>query len=483
MVESEQSRFAQRESADTQKAMPEEDWAGAIAAQPPSSKREKEGPAQGPLLSFLDPALERAYLQFEYERSKKIIVAGLGIGNVIGFAFLWLDALLIPHEHYAAVHLTRIGVVIPAALASLLGAIIIKDVRIWILLSAFLNLIGGLWPSSLLLMSDGALFKQSMNGVWNFMIVTFFLCALPLRWSAFICLSFGVTFAACLSTVHAPIGEFMDFANNFLMVYLFSAFATYRYERATRQQFVAQGTSQILAERQLAVETDRRKWLEVIAAFLRHELNNAMTAISSSVELADRAVERAKQAKFLGRARRSTLYMRRLLAQVADATSLESALAQGAYERVNLAGLVRDQMQDFQDDFGDKGLAFVATIDDGLEVNGNPDALNQMLDKLLNNAMEHGAPGEPVHVELRRMGQACSLVVADQGEALPQDVESLFKPFVSNKTRRLRAGNLGLGLFVARTIASHHGGSLTAEPLADGRVGARFTVSLPLASD
>ena len=482
MVESEQARLAQRESAGTQKATPEEDWAGVIAAQPPSSKRHKAGPAQGVLLGFRDPALERAYLQFEYERSKKIIVTGLAFGTLIMIGFLWVDPIVAPPQHLEPVSLTRLYMGIPAALIGLVAAILIKDVRIWIPLVFTLDLIGGLRPTVLLWTTSVAMYTNATVGVWNIMIVAFFLCGLPLRWSATLCLMIGALFFSASLIMDVPSKESALFWTNFLMVFLFGAFATYRYEHATRQQFVAQGMSGIIAARQLAAETDRRKWLEVIASFLRHELNNAMTAISSSVELAERSVEKAKQAKFLGRARRSTLYMRRLLAQVADATSLESALAQGAYERVNLADLVRDRMQDFQDDFGDKGLVFVAAIDDGLEVNGNPDALNQMLDKLLNNAMEHGAPGEPVVVELRRMGQACSLVVADQGEALLQDVERLFKPFVSNKTRRIRAGNLGLGLFVARTIALHHGGSLTAEPLADGRVGARFTVSLPLAA-
>ncbi len=483
MVESEQSRVAQRESASAPKATPKEDWAGAIAAKPPSSKREKDEPEQGLFLSFRDPALERVYLQFDYDRSKKIIVAGLFVGTIIMIAFLWVDPLLTPPEHLAMKTSTRLWIAIPAALFGLAGSVLIKDVRLWIPFVSLLVMVGGLWPTVLVWMSSGALFSTSLVGLWNIVIVAFFISGLPLGWAATVSLSFGIAFGACSFAVQLPWDDYVLFLTNFLMIFVFSAFATYRYEHATRRQFVAQGMSEMLAARQLAAESDRRRWLEVIASFLRHELNNAMTAISSSVELADRAVEKAKQEKFLGRARRSTLYMRRLLAQVADATSLESALAQGAHERVNLAGLVRDRMEDFKDDFGDKGLVFVAVLDDGLEVNGNLDALNQMLDKLFNNAMEHGAPGEPVVVELRRMAQACSLVVADQGEALPQDVERLFKPFVSNKTRRIRSGNLGLGLFVARTIASHHGGSITAEPLGDGRVGARFTVSLPLASD
>lgn len=464
--------------------VPEEGWAAAIAAWPPLSKGQGNGgPARGPLMTFRERTLERAYLQFEYERSKMIIVVGLAIGTIIMIGFLWIDPRIIPAEYVGVRTSIRLWVNIPCALIGLIGSIAIKDVRVWIPLVSILNLIGGLSCSALIVITDGALYQTATMGVWNIIVVTFFICGLPFIWAATVCLAFGAVFTVCSLAVHTPAGQFTSFAMNFLMVFLFSAFATYRYERATRQQFVAQGMSQILAARQLAAEADRRKWLEVIAAFLRHELNNAITAISSSVDLAERAVEQAKLAKFLGRARRSTLYMRRLLAQVADATSLESALVQRTFECVSLTDLLHDRVADFQEDHGSDGLTIEAEIAEAVHVRGDADALTQMLDKLFNNAREHGTPGLPLRIELRRSGEICTLAVSDQGDPLPDDVEQLFRPFVSNKARRTRADNLGLGLFVARTIASHHGGSLTAEPLDDGLTGARFTVRLPLAFD
>ncbi|MFY9513484.1 MAG: HAMP domain-containing sensor histidine kinase [Rubrivivax sp.] len=462
---------------------PEEDWAGAIAAWPPSSSnQEKSGPAQGRLLTFRDRRLEYAYLQFEYERSKKVIVIGLTIAAIVSIGFLWLDPLIMPPEHLGVVSSTRLCVVVPVALIALMGSIIIKDARVWIPLASLLVLIDGLWPSSLILMTDVSLYQASATGIWNFTVVAFFLGGLPLWVSTSVCLAFGAVFTACSLAIHVSTEQFTMFANTFAMGFLFSAFATYRYERATRLQFVAQGMSQILAARRLAVEADRRKWLEVIAAFLRHELNNAMTAISSSIDMAERTAERAKLAKFLSRARRSTLFMRRLLAQVADATSLESALVKRNFERVDLSALLRDRLLDFQDDHGLAGFAVEAALDEGVQVLGNADALTQMLDKLLNNAREHAAPGHSVHAELRHDGTTCRLVLADQGDPLPDDVELLFRPFVSSKVKRTGGANLGLGLFVARTIASHHGGTLRAEPLDGGRTGARFIVSLPLAT-
>ncbi len=64
--------------------------------------------------------------------------------------------------------------------------------------------------------------------------------------------------------------------------------------------------------------------------------------------------------------------------------------------------------------------------------------------------------------------------VLDCGVGLPDDVETLFQPFHTTK-----AGGLGMGLSICRTLVSSHGGRLWAERRAEG--GAEFYVALPLA--
>ncbi len=66
--------------------------------------------------------------------------------------------------------------------------------------------------------------------------------------------------------------------------------------------------------------------------------------------------------------------------------------------------------------------------------------------------------------------------VLDCGVGLPDDVESLFQPFHSTK-----AGGLGMGLSICRTLVTAHGGRLWAERR-DER-GAAFYVALPLARE
>jgi signal transduction histidine kinase len=70
------------------------------------------------------------------------------------------------------------------------------------------------------------------------------------------------------------------------------------------------------------------------------------------------------------------------------------------------------------------------------------------------------------------------LTVTDEGPGLDEgDLPRLFDPYFSKKE-----GGVGLGLAMVKRIAEEHGGRVTAENRADGKTGAVFRVSLPVAA-
>jgi signal transduction histidine kinase len=201
-----------------------------------------------------------------------------------------------------------------------------------------------------------------------------------------------------------------------------------------------------------------------------------MIGVSTSIELAARTEARSQQHEYFERARQSLQFMRRLLAQVADATSLEVALTTQEVEPVSISELASGRAQDLR--LAAAGWQIDAQIEPGIWVHGNADSLVQMLDKLIDNALDHGDRHHPLRIELTRDDRDARLVVEDRGEALPRDIEALFQPFMSNKSRHTGSVNLGLGLLVARAIAAQHGGSVEARALHDPP-GAAFIVRIP----
>ena len=70
--------------------------------------------------------------------------------------------------------------------------------------------------------------------------------------------------------------------------------------------------------------------------------------------------------------------------------------------------------------------------------------IEQLLDKLLGNAVEHSGEDGEIRVELRSLGDgSVELIVENEGDPLPEDKERIFEAFVSSQKH---SENLGLGL-------------------------------------
>jgi two-component system, LuxR family, sensor kinase FixL len=104
--------------------------------------------------------------------------------------------------------------------------------------------------------------------------------------------------------------------------------------------------------------------------------------------------------------------------------------------------------------------------------------LQQVLVNLLVNAcdaMESNPPGDRNVTLTAFIAQSeMRIGVLDHGVGLPDDIETLFRPFYTTK-----ASGLGIGLSICRTLVTSHGGRLWAERRAER--GAAFYVALPLA--
>ena len=102
-----------------------------------------------------------------------------------------------------------------------------------------------------------------------------------------------------------------------------------------------------------------------------------------------------------------------------------------------------------------------------------------MADILLDNAAKYAASNSTVRVTLRRQGSHCLLSVASAGDAISkEDLKNIFKRFYRMDKARSMNHSYGLGLSIADSIVSKHGGKIWAES-ADGVN--TFFVQLPTA--
>ena len=118
----------------------------------------------------------------------------------------------------------------------------------------------------------------------------------------------------------------------------------------------------------------------------------------------------------------------------------------------------------------------------GLAVRGDGTWLGEVLQNLLDNAVQYTPTGGKIGVLARSKGHDVIFTVIDNGIGIPEsDLERIFERFYRVDSARSReAGGTGLGLAIARHIVDAHGGRIWVES-AIGQ-GSRFHFSVPSGS-
>jgi len=113
-----------------------------------------------------------------------------------------------------------------------------------------------------------------------------------------------------------------------------------------------------------------------------------------------------------------------------------------------------------------------------ISVVASEDALSEVLSNLIVNAIEAQPGGGRVRVGLARHGDHLEIRVEDDGPGISQEMRTkIFQPFFTTK-----ASGTGLGLSIVARRVAELGGTLACEsPLRQGK-GARFRLTLPIAS-
>ena len=114
-------------------------------------------------------------------------------------------------------------------------------------------------------------------------------------------------------------------------------------------------------------------------------------------------------------------------------------------------------------------------------IEGAPELIAQLLDKLASNAVDFAPHGSTVEVSLRREENSAVMRVLNEGPPLPEAIQDrLFQSMVSLRTDGAAgsAPHLGLGLYIVRLIAQFHGARVAARNRSENTMSARLSGEL-----
>jgi dedicated sortase system histidine kinase len=228
----------------------------------------------------------------------------------------------------------------------------------------------------------------------------------------------------------------------------------------------------------LARLDEHTQYLRTLGGKLSHELRTPLTIVRSSLDNLESEGVRADQSGFVTRAREGVARLQSILSALGAAARVEEIIKQAERVSFDLKALLSSAVAGYRDAFSGRRIELTAPPDE-CSLRGAPDLIAQLLDKLVENAVDFCPPGGTIDVRLIRAGSHYELSVINDGPPIPpQILERLFESLFEQRTGRDEKPHFGLGLYIVRLIAEFHGGKASAGN-AQGR-GAEFTIVLPL---
>jgi signal transduction histidine kinase len=226
---------------------------------------------------------------------------------------------------------------------------------------------------------------------------------------------------------------------------------------------------------------DYTDYLKSLNSKLSHELRTPLAIVSTSVDNLEHETYSGPGKEYLARLRHGAERLESILQAMTAATRVEQAIRQAEIERFDVAEVVASCVSGFGDIYPEH--AFESNLPhEPVYIDGSAELIEQMLDKLIDNAAGFAADGTRIEVALEPGSDDVRLSIANQGPLLPETMRhQLFDSLVSVRKTGGDKPHLGLGLYIVTLVAEFHSGTAEAENLEDGS-GVRMSVVLPRAN-
>ena len=216
-------------------------------------------------------------------------------------------------------------------------------------------------------------------------------------------------------------------------------------------------------------------------ASVAHDLKTPLTALKMGMSLL--RVERTRSSqemaeKTVALVGRQVDRLERMVGDFMDATRIERGELELRLERHDLRETIREVVELYRTTSPALTLA-LALPDEPLLANCDGTRVTQMLGNLVSNAIKFSPRGGTVMISARRTHDEIFIEVRDHGIGIsPEEQAKIFEPFHRSEAARAFPG-VGLGLSVAKRIASAHGGRIEVESVPGS--GTTFRVAIPQA--
>lgn len=226
--------------------------------------------------------------------------------------------------------------------------------------------------------------------------------------------------------------------------------------------------------------TQYTSYLENMSSRLSHELRTPVTVVRSSLENLGLIARNEESAVYIERAEEGINRLNLILTNMSEANRLEQMLQTSEKEKIDLSEVIPGCVEGYKLAYPDAKFK-LDMPPNPIYIDGVPEYIAQLLDKLIANAVEFSYSDQPITIFCRALRDHAVIKVSNAGPYLPDEMKDrLFESMISVRPQeKQKQPHLGMGLHIARLIAEFHGGQIRAENRKD-REGVVISVVMPL---
>lgn len=225
---------------------------------------------------------------------------------------------------------------------------------------------------------------------------------------------------------------------------------------------------------------------EEFLSHVTHEMKSPLAAIKLHAQTLAQQEDAAPEVRrrFLATIERQADRMAALVDAVLESSRLQAGRRRLELVPVDLGAFLASYLEEARRQAEGRGVALVAEVGGAARVLASEEALRQVMDNLIDNAVRFSARGGEVRVRVVRRGERVGIEVEDDGVGIPKsELSKIFDRFyqLGREGAPLRQG-AGLGLSIVSGLVREMRGTVRAFSQEE-RPGARLVVELPLAGE
>ena len=218
-------------------------------------------------------------------------------------------------------------------------------------------------------------------------------------------------------------------------------------------------------QRQKEIEQMRKDFI----ANVSHEMKTPLSLLQVYTENLRNDLSEIDRNYYYDTILEETEKLNQMVSRMIEISSIDSGFLKMNFEEFSMTDLCRGVLQQYHLIFENYKLD--TKISEDVKIFGDPKYLEHSVKNLLNNAAEHTDTGGVIKVSLEKEEDLAVFTVQNQGEKITEDgLLHAWDAFYRDDRSRTRTehNNIGLGLYIVKTIIGKHQGTCDIRNVSNG---------------